>query len=260
VPILIAEGGREAKILPARTESQLPVAYPASSVLAQSFRSALASLLFSPQNDVRWRGIVITSPGQGDGKSTVISNLGLAMAETNRRVLLVDADLRNPRLHEIFGIPNREGLTELLLVEDPAREFVAGHLIHAGNSSNLFILPAGSTAENISNLLYSARLPRLLQQLGQEFDAVLIDSPAMLDAPDARILGKVAGAIVLVLRAGHTSRDTAVAAKQRLAEDGTRVIGTILNEWELKSASEPGYRKYYSRDGHGSSNGNSRKS
>jgi receptor protein-tyrosine kinase len=256
-PVLIAEDGHEPKILPARSGESPALVHSGSSILAQSFRSTLASLLFSPQNDGRCWGIVITSAGRGEGKSTVISNLGLAMAETNRRVLLIDADLRNPRLHDIFGIPNRDGLVELLRMEEPAREFVATRWIPVGAGSGLYVLPAGSTAGNISNLLYSARLPKLLQQLRQEFDAILIDSPAMLDAPDARILARVAGAVVLVIRAAHTSRDTAVAAKQRLSEDGTRVIGTILNEWQIKSAGEAAYRKYYSRNGHHGSNGNS---
>jgi Mrp family chromosome partitioning ATPase len=118
------------------------------------------------------------------------------------------------------------------------------------------VLPAGSPNGNISHLLYSARLPKLLERFREEFDAVLIDSPPMLQAPDARILARVAGAVVLVIRAGHTSRDTAVAAKQRFIEDGTPLIGTILNDWNLKSASGPSYRKYYSRNGHSDGNGN----
>ena len=109
--------------------------------------------------------------------------------------------------------------------------------------SGLFILPAGSLNANISNLLHSVRLPKLLQRLREEFDAVLIDSPPMLQVPDARVLGRATGAVVLVIRAGQTSRDTALAARQRLAEDGTPVIGTILNGWDLQGASGAAYRK-----------------
>jgi receptor protein-tyrosine kinase len=203
--------------------------------VADSFRTILASLLFSPQNDVRCLGIVITSAGAGEGKSTIVSNLGLAMAETDRRVLLIDGDLRNPRLHEIFGVANRGGLTELLRVEDPSEELKASRLVRVTPNSGLYILPAGNAPDKVSNLLYSARLPKLLQRFREEFDALLIDSPPMLQAPDARILARVAGAAVLVIRAGHTSRDTASAAKQRFAEDGTAVLGTILNDWSGKA-------------------------
>ena len=228
--------------------------------MAESYRAILTSLLFSPQNDVPHLGIVITSVGPGEGKSTVISNLGLAMAETDRRVLLIDGDLRNPRLHEIFGVPNGEGLTELLrnesLLNAPPSELAASRLVRVTANSGLFLLPAGTTSDKISTLLYSARLPKLLQRFREEFDAVLIDSPPMLQAPDARVLARVAGAVVLVIRAGHTSRDTAAAAMQRFAEDGTPVIGTILNDWNLQSTSSSSYFNY-SRNGH-SNNGKAR--
>jgi capsular exopolysaccharide synthesis family protein len=229
-----------------------------SSVVAESFRATLASLLFSPRNDVHCRGIVITSAGPGEGKSTIISNLGLAMAETDRRVLLIDADLRSPRLHEIFCIPNGEGLTGLLRADKPSAEFAASHFFRVRSDSGLYVLPAGSAGENISHLLYSARLPKLLQLFRDEFDAVLIDTPPMLQAPDARILGRAAGAVVLVIRAGQTSRDTAAAAKQRLSEDGTPVIGTILNDWDVQGAAGSASRKYYGGNGHSGKNGKGR--
>jgi succinoglycan biosynthesis transport protein ExoP len=126
-------------------------------------------------------------------------------------------------------------LTELLRVEDPSEELTASRLVRVAPNTGLYILPAGNAPDKVSNLLYSARLPKLLERLREEFDAVLIDSPPMLQAPDARILARVTGAAVLVIRAGHTSRDTAAAAKQRFAEDGTAVLGTILNDWNGKS-------------------------
>ena len=224
------------------------------SPVADSFRAILASLLFSPRNAVPSIAIVITSAGPGEGKSTVISNLGLAMAETGRRVLLIDGDLRSPRLHEIFGIGNREGLAELLS-EDLPPESLSVPAIRITPSSGLYVLPAGNTSGNISHLLYSTRFSRLLKRFREEFDEVLIDSPPMLQAPDARVLARVAGAVVLVIRAGKTSRDTASAARQRFAEDGTLVIGTILNDWNAKESSGPRYQKYPNRNGHSGSNG-----
>jgi capsular exopolysaccharide synthesis family protein len=231
-----------------RTDAQLASPTGVLPVLADSFRAILASLLFSPQNDISCVGIVIASAGPGDGKSTIVCNLGLAMAETDRRVLLIDGDLRSPRLHEIFDVPNRGGLTELLQVEDPSPEVMASRLVRVAANSGLYILPAGNAPGQISHLLYSARLPKLLQRFREEFDAILIDSPPMLQTPDARILARVAGAAVLVIRAGQTSRDTAAAAAQRFAEDGTPVLGTILNDWNLKAASGSANRKYKSRN------------
>ncbi len=225
------------------------------SPIEDSFRAILASLLFSPRNALPSICLVITSAGPGEGKSTVISNLGLAMAETGRRVLLIDGDLRSPRLHEIFGIANREGLTELLRDEEPGPESSSTRLIRVTAKSSLYVLPAGSAVGNISNLLYSARLPKLLERFREEFEVILIDSPPMMHVPDARVLARVAGAVVLVIRAGQTSRDTAASAKQRFAEDGTSVVGTILNDWNVKEASGPSYRKYYNRNGQSGSTG-----
>jgi polysaccharide biosynthesis transport protein len=219
-----------------------------STVFAESFRATLASLLFSDRNEDH-RGIVVTSAGPGEGKSTIISYLGLAMAETDRRVLLIDGDLRHPQLHKMFGIPNLTGLTEWLRSGDFSHEAVEKRVFQVTPGSGLYVLPAGSVNTNISNLLHSVRLPKLLHRLRDEFDAVLIDSPPMLQVPDARVLGRATGAVVLVIRAGQTSRDTALAARQRLAEDGTPVIGTILNGWDLQGASGAAYRKFNNGNG-----------
>ncbi len=225
-----------------------------STVFAESFRATLASLLFSDRNEDH-RGIVVTSAGPGEGKSTIISYLGLAMAETDRRVLLIDGDLRHPQLHKMFGIPNLTGLAEWLRSGDFSHEAVEDRVFRVTPVSGLYVLPAGSVNTNISNLLHSVRLPKLLHRLREEFDSVLIDSPPMLQVPDARVLGRATGAVVLVIRAGQTSRDTALAARQRLAEDGTPVIGTILNGWDLKGASGAAYRKLNNPKGRFSRNG-----
>ena len=216
-----------------------------SSLIADSFRATLASLLLAPENSDRIHALVVTSAGPSEGKSTVVTNLGLALAETHRRVLLIDGDMRKPRLHEIFGIPNEYGLTDLLLGHEMNGNGKGPGLTRVAATSDLYVLPAGSGAGNISNLLYSARLPKLLQRFRDEFDAILIDTSPMIQTPDARVLARIAGGVILVIRAGHTSRDTAVAASKRFADDGTALIGTILTDWDLKGASGPDYKKYY---------------
>ena len=93
-------------------------------------------------------------------------------------------------------------------------------------------------------MLFSKQMPGLLKDLGKQFDSILIDTPPMLQMPDARVLGRLADAVLLVIRAGHTTRDAAMAARQRFDEDGTPVLGTILNDWNPKT-SGVGYYKYY---------------
>ncbi len=213
-----------------------------STAFEESFRATLTSLLFSNRNQDH-HAIVITSAAPGEGKSTITSHLGAAMAETERRVLLIDGDLRHPQLHKIFNIPNDVGLADWLRAGDFSRQTMEQLVVPVPLRSGLYVLPAGKVNSNISNLLHSARLPKLLHCLRAEFDSVLIDSPPMLQVPDARVLGRAAGAVVLVIRAGQTSRDTALASRQRLAEDGTPVIGTILNNWDMQGASGIAYRQ-----------------
>ena len=114
---------------------------------------------------------------------------------------------------------------------------------------DLYLLPAGTVASSISNLLHSPRVVELLQRMRQQFDMVIIDTPPMLQMPDARVLGKLADGVILVVRSARTTKETVAAAGQRLAEDGTRVLGTVLNEWDPRKTShtgyEYGYRPYY---------------
>lgn len=211
------------------------VAVRKHSVLAESFRAALTSILFSGQNGNRPRVIVLTSPGPGEGKTTVTANLGEALAEVNKRVLLIDGDLRKPRLHEIFETDRERGLSDLLRDARPVAESLDG-AVRETRIANLFLLPSGGEAAAATNLLYSERMAALLELMEKEFDTVLIDTPPVMQIPDARILGRLADAVILVLRAGRTSRDAALAVRERLAEDGTHVLGAILNDWDPKRA------------------------
>ena len=221
------------------------------SVLAESFRSTLASILYAGENGNRPRVIALTSASPREGKTTVASNLALALAEIGRRVLLIDGDLRKPRLHEIFNVSNAWGLSDLL---DGIKPPEGSEAMVAGTAyRDLYVLPAGSAASSISNLLHSPRVVELLQRMRQEFDTVIIDTPPMLQLPDARVLGKLADAVILVVRSARTTKETAAAASQRLADDGTRVLGTVLNEWDPRKTShagyEYGYRPYHYYEG-----------
>lgn len=195
---------------------------------AESFRAVLTSLLSMEKA----RSLVFTSPNPSDGKTTVISNLALALAEIDRKVVLIDADLREPRLHTIFEVAGNWGLTSIL----SETQGIAGRpletLVRPTRVPNLSLIPAGPAAANISRLMYSARFEELLERLGEEVDIVLIDSPPMLQISDARILALKADGAVLVLRSGVTSRDDARTAIQRLTDDGTPIIGTVLNDWK----------------------------
>ena len=202
------------------------------SPLAESFRATLASILFAGKDGKRPGVIVITSPRPGAGKTTMVTNLGIALAEINRRVLLVDGDLRKPRLGLIFGLPKRPGLGQILREGRPIEDYAPDELACTTTVPGLYVLPAGAESEDISSLLYSERMAELLWRARLEYHTVLIDSPPMLALPDARILGKVSDGVILVFRAARTTREEALAASQRLRDDGTLVLGAILNDWE----------------------------
>jgi len=218
------------------------------SVLSDCFRSALTSILCFRENGDRPRVIVLTSANPMEGKTTVASNLALALAELGSPVLLIDGDLRKGRLHEIFQVSNQWGLSDLLEGRDRP---LGGQGQAIGTSHrHLYLLPAGSGASNISALLHSPRMLEFLNRMRQVVDTVIIDTPPMLQMADARVLGRLVDGVILVVRSAQTTREMAAAAAQRLTEDGTRVLGTILNEWDPRKTNHSdgygyGYQLYH---------------
>ena len=222
------------------------------SAVAESFRATLVSILFSGENGTRPRVMVVTSSNPSEGKSTVVSNLGIAVAEVNQKVLLIDADLRKPRLHDIFNLKNDIGLSDLLRSKSTVAEALAP-AIQPTHVPDLYVMSSGSKTSAATSLLYSNRMPEILQLLRQEFETIFIDTPPMLQIPDARVLGRMVDRVILVVRAGQTTRDAAIAARQRFSEDGTQLLGTILNDWNPKR-SPNGYYGYHSGGTYGAYN------
>jgi succinoglycan biosynthesis transport protein ExoP len=217
--------------------------WSSNSLLADSFRTALASILFTRAPNYRPRVIVVTSAVSGEGKTMVSSYLAVALAEAGQKVVVIDSDLRKPRLQAMFDIPQSPGLGNML-TRGPDVD-VKDYLVQTG-MPGLFVLPAGASTTGLTDVLYSSIWPKLLLRLRSEFDTVVIDSPPMLNMPEARILGRLSDGIILVVRANSTLRDSALAAWQRLVHDNVPVLGTILNDWR-PNRSYKGYRYgYYS--------------
>lgn len=217
------------------------------SQLAESFRATLASILVSVDARDSSTVLLLTSPGPGEGKTTISTNLAIALARTGREVLLVDADLRKPRVHEIFGLANDTGLSDLLRAEKRATEHEVRALCQSTELAGLNVLTSGKGDEETLDLLSRRRSQELMNQLRSQFDAVIIDTPPVMHLADARVLGRLADAVVLVVRAGETSRDVAIAARRRLAEDGIPLLGTILNDWNPDALGYGAIYGYYGR-------------
>jgi receptor protein-tyrosine kinase len=205
-----------------------------TSVISEAFRSTMTSILFSGENGDRPKVLVITSPSPQDGKSTVVSNLAIALAEVNHRVLLIDADMRRPRLHTIFDVPNTFGLSDVLHDRRPIEEYDEESLVRKTHIPDLYVLPAGPARTNLTRLLYSNTMTDLITRMRGSFDTILIDSAPVLSVPDARFVARSADAIVLVVRARQTHQEAAYAAAKCFEEDGRQILGTILNDWDPK--------------------------
>lgn len=215
------------------------------SLMTESFRSAVASILFLTRKTAEPLVIVFTSASPSEGKTLVTTNMGPAMAETHRRVLLIDADLRKPRVHTILMLDNETGLSDLLELATPLSECAVMAAIRPTQVKGLDVLTSGPGSADLSNLLYSSRVAELFEIVRRNYDVVLVDTPPMMHMPDARILARYANGVMLVVRAGTTTRDTAMLVKQRFDNDGTPVIGAILNHWNASSRSGYGYQSYY---------------
>jgi len=215
------------------------------SLVAECTRTTLTSILLPIQNGDGPQVIVFTSPCPGDGKTTVACNLSIAMAEIGRKVLLIEGDLRRPRLHKVFGAPNGWGLSDLLWTNASLDTVPITDTVRQTEVSGLWLLPGGTCGVTPSNLFYSPQMLRLLKRLRAEFDMILIDAPPMIHLADARVLGRLADGVILVIRAGQTTAESALFARQRFAEDGTRVLGTVLNSWNPGTSPRYGYGTYH---------------
>jgi polysaccharide biosynthesis transport protein len=212
-------------------------------MMADAYRSAITSILLSRVNGVSPRVILVTSPRPKAGKTTTVANLGISLAEIGRRVLLVDGDLRRPRLGKLFGLQFATGLSDALLDEGRGT-ITLDSVIRPSTVPGLYVLPGGSEPANISKLLHSTHLDSLMEMARAEYDFVLIDSPPMMGMADARLLSRNADGVILISRAGETSPEQLGEARERLADDGTPVIGTILNGCDLR-IEDPAYVNHY---------------
>ncbi len=216
------------------------------SIVAEAYRNATYSILLADTAGGRARMYVVSSPNATEGKTTVTSNLGVALARSKRRVVLVDGDLRKPGLHRAFDVPNTHGLRDILRGEESLVNTPMEQLCQPTAIPNLSIVSSGTGSEEVVELLHSPRLSELLARLSQEFDLVLIDTPPMLHMADARIFAGHADGAILVLRAGVTSREQATTARDLFEHDRVRMVGTILNGFDPRSEGRGSYyRSYY---------------
>ena len=221
-------------------EGLITVAQPLSPV-SEAFRGLRTNIRFSGV-DKPIRTLLVTSAGPTEGKSTTAANLAVTMAQAGLKVVLVDADLRRPRLHTIFDLHPRGGLTGSLLEGN-----MDGRL-QSSQVEGLKVLPSGERPPNPSELLGSRRLRGLLDELAKNADVVVIDSPPVLPVTDAAVLAQDVDGVLLVVDAGETKRETVQRAVESLRQVGAYLIGVVLNRVSTRRSGYY-YQEYYD-DGH----------
>jgi len=192
---------------------------------AEAYRTLRTNLTFTAL-DKPIETLVVTSAAPNEGKSTVLANLAITMAQGERRTILVDADLRRPGLHEIFGIANDRGLTTMI-VEETALDDPP--LLDVG-VDNLWLVPSGPLPPNPADILGSRKMEEVIAALKARADIVLFDAPPVVAVTDAAVLGTKVDGLLLVVCAGRTRREHAQRARELLERVHVRVIGAVLND------------------------------
>ncbi len=208
------------------------------SIVAESFRSLRTNLQFAVP-EKRGRVFHFTSTMQGEGKTTITANLGVTLALMGSRTLIVDLDLRKPRIHHIFDINREPGITHLLAGKSDFKE-----IIRPTATEHLYVIPAGIIPPNPSELLSQQNLSEFLDKTRKEFDYILIDSPPVLPVTDSLLLGRLADTSFIVIKLGETSFPAVEQAIKQLRGVNVNVAGAIINKIK-PSAGYGYYHNYY---------------
>jgi polysaccharide biosynthesis transport protein len=223
----------------AGVDPSLIVIHNPQSAAAEAYRTLRTNLIFS-QADRPIRTLVVTSSSAGEGKTTTAANLAASYAQQGMSVLLVDADLRRPQQHHLFGIGREPGLTDLVLERASVDD-----VIRRTSLAGLCVVPSGMQPPNPAELVGGPRFRAAMAKLAEGFDLVIVDTPPVLAASEGAIMGARADAVVMVVRAGTTDRDSARQAMLQLRTVSANVVGVLLNDVEGNVPKYSRYQYYY---------------
>jgi len=220
----------------------------ATAAFSEAIRAVRTAVLFASADEGA-RSIVVTSTGPHEGKTLVASSLAIALAQTGQRTIVLDADMRRPRMHEALGRSQEPGLSNLLVGDSVLTDAVRPTTIQ-----NLWILPAGHIPPNPAELLGSKKYDELLAELKRRFDTVIIDAPPVMPVTDAALLAHTAGGVLFVIGAEMTPRQSAAAAIEQLSNANAKFLGAVLNRVHIERHAyyysayyHKAYGKYYQR-------------
>ena len=207
------------------------------SPIAEAYRGIRTSIEFS-NLDKDLQVITVTSSMQNEGKSTVLANLAVSFANLDKKVLIMEGDLRNPSVHRMFNISNIKGLTDILL-----QNKVFADCVHCTDVKNLHVLTCGAIPPNPSEMLSSKKIRDFIESLREYYDYIFIDAPPIGIVTDAGIISTYTDGCIFVVGAGEADIEMAKVSKERLEKVGANILGVVLNKFESSGAS--GYYNYY---------------
>lgn len=206
------------------------------SPVSEAFRTLRTNIQFS-SIDSQVKTMMITSTGPSEGKSTITANLAVVLAQSGKKTLLVDTDLRKPTVHRTFRLLNRDGLTNALTSQDNFKQFAKNTEI-----DNLDVITTGPIPPNPSELLGSMAMARFINEVSAIYDTVIFDTPPVIAVTDAQILATQVDGVFLVVNSGKTNRDMALKAKTLLSNVKANILGCVLNNREIEGEN---YYYYY---------------
>ena len=210
------------------------------SIAAETYKTLRTNIQYSSY-DRDLQVLVVTSTQPGEGKSTTAGNTALSLAMDGKKVLLIDCDLRKPSIHKKFKLSNAQGLSEVILGRAKLGESIQHY------NTTLDVLTSGKVPPNPSEMLGSENMKRLLKELKEHYDYIILDAPPVLAVTDAQILGTKADGVIFVVMAGRAKKEQIIQAKSQLDKVKAQIVGTVLNAVDTKDSKNQ-YYYYYGND------------
>jgi capsular exopolysaccharide synthesis family protein len=237
-----------------RAKSELLIYADSRSSLAEAYRQLRTSILLSTAGHAP-KSLLVTSSLPSEGKTTTATNTAISLAQTGARVLIVDADMRRPRVHAVFGVKNQVGLSSVLSSELDERDLLKS--IHYDERTKVAVLPSGPIPPNPAELVGSDQMSKLLKLLEGHFEHVVVDSPPITSFTDGVLIASIVDGVILVVHSGRSSRQVVRKARQLIQDVGAKIFGVVLNNVDLKSQENSYYyQSYYHREGYDSTDRN----
>lgn len=208
-------------------------------MLSEAYRNIRTSILLSFAGKPP-KTMVISSPNPAEGKTTTAINTAITLSQTGGRVIIIDADMRKPRIHNIFARDNGIGLSNFL-----SGNIELESIIRSSRVPNLYYIPSGPIPPNPSELLGSSLFKNMIQSLGNQFDQILFDSPPVLGFTDATILSTLVDGVILVVIGGKTPKESLQRAKEMLSQVDARILGVVINRVDIRRSDYGSYYQSY---------------